>query len=157
MVERKTPSSTIVTSPGSTSECGEPASAPLRSISAMVAVMRSRVAGVAMPPDAQPARSVPDMPRLILKNSAYRVIHARRAAEGSSSARSAGARELGVTPAQVGLAWLLHHSPNVLLIPGTADPGHLEANVAAGAVALDEATLSALDAVPSRSGGIVFD
>lgn len=67
------------------------------------------------------------------------------------------ARELGVTPAQVGLAWLLHHSPNVLLIPGTADPEHLEANVAAGAVALDEATLSALDAVPSRSGDIVFD
>ncbi|OSP40072.1 aldo/keto reductase [Streptomyces sp. 13-12-16] len=66
------------------------------------------------------------------------------------------ARELGVTPAQVGLAWLLHHSPNVLLIPGTADPGHLEANVAAGAVTLDEATLSALDAVPSRSGDTVL-
>ena len=46
---------------------------------------------------------------------------------------------LGATPAQVGLAWLLHHAPNMLLIPGTADADHLEANVAAGAVALDEA------------------
>ncbi|MGC0379519.1 aldo/keto reductase [Streptomyces sp. SAI-229] len=66
------------------------------------------------------------------------------------------ARELGATPAQVGLAWLLHHSPDILLIPGTADPGHLEANVAAGAVTLDEATLSALDAVPSRPGDVVL-
>lgn len=56
----------------------------------------------------------------------------------------------------MGLAWLLHRSPDVLLIPGTADPEHLEANVAAGAVTLDEATLSALDAVPSRSGDIVL-
>ncbi|MEU2630624.1 aldo/keto reductase, partial [Kitasatospora sp. NPDC007106] len=40
------------------------------------------------------------------------------------------ARSLGVTPSQVGLAWLLHQAPNVLLIPGTADPAHLEANVA---------------------------
>ncbi|WP_030902420.1 aldo/keto reductase [Streptomyces sp. NRRL F-5126] len=63
----------------------------------------------------------------------------------------AAAQSLGRSPSQVGLAWLLHHSPNVLLIPGTADTGHLEANVAAGAVALDDATLAALDAVPSRS------
>lgn len=66
------------------------------------------------------------------------------------------ARELGATPAQVGLARLPHRSPNVLLIPGTADPGHLEANVAAGAVTLDEAALSALDTAPSRSGDIVL-
>lgn len=67
------------------------------------------------------------------------------------------ARDLNATPAQVGLAWLLHHAPNVLLIPGTADAEHLEANVRAGAVTLDEATLSALDAVPSRSGDIALD
>nr|WSZ12155.1 aldo/keto reductase [Streptomyces canus] len=66
----------------------------------------------------------------------------------------AAARELNVTPAQIGLAWLLRHAPNVLLIPGTADPEHLEANVRAGAVTLDEATLSALDALPARSGDI---
>ncbi|MFF3515174.1 aldo/keto reductase [Streptomyces sp. NPDC002573] len=67
------------------------------------------------------------------------------------------ARELSATPAQVGLAWLLHHAPNVLLIPGTTDPEHLEANVEAGAVTLDKATLSALDAVQTRSGDIALD
>ncbi|MFF3488910.1 aldo/keto reductase [Streptomyces sp. NPDC002701] len=60
------------------------------------------------------------------------------------------ARELGATPAQVGLAWLLHHAPNVLLIPGTADPDHLEANVAAGSLALDESALARLDAATPR-------
>jgi pyridoxine 4-dehydrogenase len=63
----------------------------------------------------------------------------------------AAARSLGKTPAQVGLAWLLRHAPNVLLIPGTADPAHLEENVTAGAIPVDDAALAALDeAVPSR-------
>ncbi|EFL24006.1 putative oxidoreductase YdbC [Streptomyces himastatinicus ATCC 53653] len=62
----------------------------------------------------------------------------------------AAAENLGHTPSQIGLAWLLHHAPHVLLIPGTADAGHLEANLAAGAITLDEATLAALDAVPTR-------
>ena len=51
-----------------------------------------------------------------------------------------------VTPAQIGLAWLLAHAPNILLIPGTADPEHLADNVAAGAIALDVDTLAALEA-----------
>ncbi|WP_245547546.1 hypothetical protein [Nocardia brevicatena] len=51
----------------------------------------------------------------------------------------------------MGLAWLLHHAPNTLLIPGTADAGHLEANIAVGAIRLDEPTLAALDRIPSRS------
>jgi pyridoxine 4-dehydrogenase len=61
----------------------------------------------------------------------------------------AAATRLGVTPAQVGLAWLLHHQPNILLIPGTADITHLAANVAAGDIEFDESTLAALDAVPN--------
>ncbi|MFG2673478.1 MULTISPECIES: aldo/keto reductase [unclassified Streptomyces] len=64
------------------------------------------------------------------------------------------AQALGVAPAQIGLAWLLQHTPNTLLIPGTADLEHLRANTEAGAITLDEATLAALDAVPSRSGDI---
>jgi pyridoxine 4-dehydrogenase len=64
------------------------------------------------------------------------------------------AASLGVTPAQVGLAWLLHHAPNVLLIPGTADAAHLEANMAAGAITFDDATLATLDAVESRSSDV---
>ncbi|SES08191.1 Predicted oxidoreductase [Lentzea xinjiangensis] len=64
------------------------------------------------------------------------------------------AQSLGVTPPQVGLAWLLHHAPNVLLIPGTADAAHLEANMAVGEIAFDAATLAVLDAVESRSSEV---
>ncbi|BDZ50735.1 hypothetical protein GCM10025867_29760 [Frondihabitans sucicola] len=66
------------------------------------------------------------------------------------------AAELDATPSQIGLAWLLAHSPNVLLIPGTADPAHLEANVAAGRIVLDAETLARLDSVPSRSVSGMF-
>jgi aryl-alcohol dehydrogenase-like predicted oxidoreductase len=54
------------------------------------------------------------------------------------------AERLGATPAQVGLAWLLDHAPNVLLIPGTASIDHLEENVAAGGIELDDAARAAL-------------
>ncbi|WP_369191810.1 aldo/keto reductase [Streptomyces sp. R08] len=64
------------------------------------------------------------------------------------------AESLGVTPSQVGLAWLLHHAPNVLLIPGTADPAHLEANIAVGGIALDAAHLATLDGIESRSNDV---
>ncbi|MBL1067529.1 aldo/keto reductase [Streptomyces sp. 7-21] len=65
--------------------------------------------------------------------------------------RAAAAR-LGCTPAQIGLAWLLHHSPQTLLIPGTATPGHLEENLEAGALTLDAKTLAGLDAVAAPRG-----
>jgi aryl-alcohol dehydrogenase-like predicted oxidoreductase len=66
------------------------------------------------------------------------------------------AASLGVTPAQVGLAWLLHHAPNVLLIPGTADAAHLEANMAAAGITFDDATLATLDAIESRSNDVAI-
>ncbi|MFJ9244743.1 aldo/keto reductase [Streptomyces sp. NPDC101776] len=66
----------------------------------------------------------------------------------------AAAQALTIPTAQIGLAWLLHHTPHTLLIPGTADADHLRANVGAGAITLDEATLAALDAVPTRAGDI---
>jgi aryl-alcohol dehydrogenase-like predicted oxidoreductase len=64
------------------------------------------------------------------------------------------AESLGVTPSQIGLAWLLHHAPNVLLIPGTADPAHLEANMAVSELTFDDATRATLDAVESRSNEV---
>ncbi|MET8136912.1 aldo/keto reductase [Streptomyces sp. NPDC005251] len=64
------------------------------------------------------------------------------------------AESLGVTPSQVGLAWLLHHAPNVLLIPGTANAAHLEANIAVGEITFDAATLATLDAIESRSNEV---
>jgi pyridoxine 4-dehydrogenase len=57
------------------------------------------------------------------------------------------AGELGVLPAQVGLAWLLAHTPNTLLIPGTRSIAHLEENLGAGEVALSAEALARLDAV----------
>jgi aryl-alcohol dehydrogenase-like predicted oxidoreductase len=56
------------------------------------------------------------------------------------------AAELGATPAQIGLAWLLAIYPRTLLIPGTADPVHLAENIAAGEIRLDEQALSRLSA-----------
>ena len=57
----------------------------------------------------------------------------------------AAARSAGATAAQVGLAWLLDHAPNVLLIPGTGSVAHLEENVGAARVRLDAATTATLD------------
>jgi aryl-alcohol dehydrogenase-like predicted oxidoreductase len=48
------------------------------------------------------------------------------------------AGRLGLTPAQVALAWLLDLAPCVLLIPGTSSSAHLEENLAAADVTLDE-------------------
>jgi pyridoxine 4-dehydrogenase len=47
------------------------------------------------------------------------------------------ASRLGVTTAQVALAWLLRRSPNVLLIPGTSSLSHLRENLAAAELELD--------------------
>ncbi len=54
---------------------------------------------------------------------------------------------LGITTAQVGLAWLLAHSPNTLLIPGTRSVAHLEENLAAAELTLDTDAVARLDAV----------
>ena len=54
------------------------------------------------------------------------------------------ARRLGVTPAQVVLAWLLHQASTVLLIAGTSSLVHLEENLAAKKVVLDTQALDAL-------------
>jgi len=49
------------------------------------------------------------------------------------------------TPSQIALAWLLHRSQRILLIPGTGSIAHLEENVAAGEIALDERDLHELE------------
>ena len=64
------------------------------------------------------------------------------------SERLAGvARELGATPMQVALAWLLERSPNLLLIPGTSSAEHLRENLAAGALTLPREMMAVLDEV----------
>ena len=52
----------------------------------------------------------------------------------------------GVTPSQVALAWLLHRSERILLIPGTSSVAHLEENLAVAAVQLDAEDLETLRA-----------
>jgi pyridoxine 4-dehydrogenase len=61
------------------------------------------------------------------------------------------ADRLGATPAQVGLAWLLTRSPNVLLIPGTSSLTHLEENLAASDVELDAQALAELEDLSGAS------
>ena len=63
------------------------------------------------------------------------------------------AAELGVTPAQVGLAWQLAHYDRTLLIPGTANPAHLAENLAAGDIKLPEASRTALDHLAAATPG----
>jgi pyridoxine 4-dehydrogenase len=57
------------------------------------------------------------------------------------------AAELEATPAQVGLAWLLAHAPNALLIPGTADAEHLRENLAAADLRVRAEAMARLDAL----------
>jgi aryl-alcohol dehydrogenase-like predicted oxidoreductase len=70
---------------------------------------------------------------------------ANRARVTDNPTVTAIAAQIGATPAQVGLAWLLSHYDGTLLIPGTSDPAHLAENIAAGAVRLSRASITALD------------
>jgi aryl-alcohol dehydrogenase-like predicted oxidoreductase len=56
------------------------------------------------------------------------------------------------TPTQIALAWLLARYDRMLLIPGTSSVAHLEENMAAIEVELDDADLAALDRVDQRDG-----
>ena len=61
-----------------------------------------------------------------------------------SAALSDVARDLGATPMQVALAWLLHRAPNILLIPGTSSRAHLRENLQAAALKLQDEALARL-------------
>lgn len=61
------------------------------------------------------------------------------------------ANRLGATPMQVALAWLLHRSPDILLIPGTSSLEHLRENLAAAEIELTAETLAELDGIVTTS------
>ena len=67
------------------------------------------------------------------------------------------AGKVGATPAQVGLAWLLAHTPTTLLIPGTRSIAHLEENLGAGDVTLDAEAIARLDAVTAPGSSAMPD
>ncbi|KGF78243.1 oxidoreductase [Massilia sp. JS1662] len=64
-----------------------------------------------------------------------------------SDALSAVAAELGATPMQVAIAWLLQRSPNILLIPGTSSSRHLRENLKAADLVLSSDVLAKLDRI----------
>ncbi len=64
-----------------------------------------------------------------------------------SDALSAVAKRLDATPMAVALAWLLHRSPNVLLIPGTSSVAHLRENVDGAGLSLPEDAIAELDTI----------
>ncbi len=77
---------------------------------------------------------------------------ARTGAAGEPAEVLDAAAAHGATAAQVRLAWTLHRGPHVLAIPGTGDPGHLAANVAAAALRLRPGELARLSAWPGHPG-----
>jgi len=57
------------------------------------------------------------------------------------------AKRLGATPTAVAQSWLLQHSPNIMLIPGTSSVAHLRENIAGAALALPAEAAAELDAI----------
>jgi pyridoxine 4-dehydrogenase len=64
-----------------------------------------------------------------------------------SSALDASAASLKVTPMQLALAWLLHRSPNILLIPGTSSRKHLRENLKAASLQIPFEVLANLNSI----------
>ena len=69
-----------------------------------------------------------------------------------SSTLSDIATELGATPMQTALAWLLRRARNLLLIPGTSSVGHLRENLAAAELVLSGEVLTRLNAIGNGKG-----
>ena len=67
-----------------------------------------------------------------------------------SAALSNVAKELGATPIQVALAWLLQRAPNILLIPGTSSAEHLRENIAAAGLELPWDMVTVLDQIAAN-------
>jgi pyridoxine 4-dehydrogenase len=74
-----------------------------------------------------------------------------------SPALNTAAATAGATTRQVALAWLLHRSPNILVIPGTSSVDHLRENIQAANLQLPAKIIAALDeigaATPDKNSG----
>jgi len=57
------------------------------------------------------------------------------------------AKRLGASPTAVAQSWLLQHSPNIMLIPGTSSVAHLRENIAGAALTLPADAVAELDAI----------
>jgi len=74
-----------------------------------------------------------------------------------SPALNTAAATAGATTRQVALAWLLHRSPNILVVPGTSSVDHLRENIQAANLQLPAKIIAALDeigaATPDKNSG----
>jgi pyridoxine 4-dehydrogenase len=61
------------------------------------------------------------------------------------------ASDVGATPRQVALAWLLRRSPNILLIAGTSSVAHLHENLQAAKIRLSPEALKQLDGIAAEA------
>jgi aryl-alcohol dehydrogenase-like predicted oxidoreductase len=61
------------------------------------------------------------------------------------------ATKLGITPAQIALAWLLKRSKSIIAIPGTTEPAHLRENVAAASIVLSDEDFAEVSRVGRRA------
>jgi pyridoxine 4-dehydrogenase len=61
------------------------------------------------------------------------------------------AKKIGATPMQTAQAWLLHRSPNILLIPGTSSSAHLKENLAAAELQLPDDAMTALNGIAAQA------
>lgn len=68
-----------------------------------------------------------------------------------SSTLNEVAQKLNSTPMQTALAWLLHRSVNILLIPGTSSLQHFRENRAAASLKLNKEHLAQLDTIASQA------
>ena len=68
-----------------------------------------------------------------------------------SSILSDVATQIGATPMQTALAWLLQRARNILLIPGTSSVGHLRENLAAAELSLSDEVLARLNTIGTES------
>ena len=71
-----------------------------------------------------------------------------------SDTLSAAASRLDSTPMQVALAWLLHRSSNILVIPGTSSRNHLRENLKAASLQIPAEVLADLDAVSRQDSAV---
>jgi len=73
------------------------------------------------------------------------------ALSGPDTAMGSIVADTGATPTQVALAWLLHHSPVMLPIPGTKSVAHVEENCEAATLQLTPEQIAALTAIHEAS------
>jgi aryl-alcohol dehydrogenase-like predicted oxidoreductase len=72
----------------------------------------------------------------------------------ANAALEDAAREIGATPLQVALAWLLRRSPVLLPIPGTSSAAHVEQNIAAAGLKLPDAIFARLSAITPKPASL---